>query len=77
MNVVTEILDLRGSPCPGNWPKILISLEALDRGDVLEVILDDIVALDRIPEMLKEETDYKLIETQVVNTNIHLFIKVF
>ncbi|HOK38271.1 MAG TPA: sulfurtransferase TusA family protein [Bacteroidales bacterium] len=77
MNVVTEILDLRENPCPGNWPKILISLETLDRGDVLEVILDDIVALDRIPEMLKEETDYKLIDSQVVNANIHLFIKVF
>ena len=77
MKVVTEILDLRGNPCPGNWPKILISLETLDRGDVLEVILDDIIALDRIPELLKEEFDYKLIETQVINTNIHLFIKVF
>lgn len=74
---VSEILDLRGTPCPGNLPKILLALEDLDEGDILEIILDDIVALDRIPEAIREEPDYKMLEPIINGHNIHLFIKVY
>jgi len=77
MTAVTEILDLRGNPCPENWSKIILTLEGLETNDILEVILDDIVALDRIPQAIKDEPDYKIIETQMIGKNIHLFIKVF
>ncbi len=74
---VSEILDLRGNPCPGNLPKILLTLEGLDEGDILEIILDDIIALDRIPEAIREEPDYKMLEPTINGHNIHLFIKVY
>ena len=74
---VSEILDLRGNPCPGNLPKILLTLEALDDGDILEVILDDIISLDRIPEAISHEPNYKMTDSIIVGTNIHLFIKVY
>lgn len=74
---VSEILDLKGNPCPGNLPKILLTLEALDDGDILEVILDDIVALDRIPEAISHEPNYKMLDCKMIGSNIHLFIKVY
>lgn len=70
------ILDLRGQSCPGNLPKILLNLEGLDPGEVLEIILDDIVALDRIPEAIKDEPDYKVVGSKKCGYNIHLFIEV-
>lgn len=74
---ITETLDLRGFPCPGNLPKLIIKLETMSKGEVLELIVDDIIALDRIPLALKEEPEFKLIShIQKENNNIHLYIKV-
>jgi len=74
---IDETLDLRGFPCPGNLPKLLIKLETLESGNILELIVDDIVALDRIPLALKEEPDYELLEYKTGNTpNIFMYIKV-
>lgn len=75
--VITETLDLRGMPCPGNLPKLLIKLETMDSGEVLELIVDDIVALDRIPLAIKEEPDYELLEFKKADdSNIFIYIKV-
>jgi len=72
-----EILDLRGLPCPGNLPKLLIKLETMQSGEILELIVDDIVALDRIPLALKEESDYELLGCKTENGhNIYMYIKV-
>ena len=72
-----ETLDLRGLPCPGNLPKLLIKLETMNSGEILELILDDIVALDRIPLALKEDTDYELLKCITENgPNIYMYIKV-
>lgn len=73
----SETLDLRNLPCPSNLPKLLIKLETMSKGDVLELIIDDLIALDRIPLTLKKESEYKLIShIQKENKNIHLYIKV-
>jgi len=72
-----QFLDLRGLPCPGNLPKLLIKLETMSSGEVLELILDDMIALDRIPAALNEETDYEIIDCKTINgTNIYMYIRV-
>lgn len=72
-----EIIDLRGLPCPGNLPKVLIKLKAMDKGQVLEVIVDDLIALDRIPNALVEEENYNLVSTNKdEENNIHLIIEI-
>lgn len=74
---ITETLDLRGLPCPGNLPKLLIRLETMDSGEILELIVDDIVALDRIPAAMKEEPDFELLEYKKGNnSNIFMYIKI-
>ncbi len=73
----TQTLDLRGLPCPDNLPKLLVKLETMNSGEVLELILDDFIALDRIPLALNEETDYELLDCKTLNkTNIYMYIKV-
>jgi len=72
-----ETLDLRGLPCPGNLPKLLIKLETMDSGEILELIVDDIVALDRIPVALKEDPAFELLEYKKGNdSNIIMYIKI-
>ena len=72
-----EIIDLRGLPCPGNLPKVLIKLETMDKGQVLEVMVDDIIALDRIPRALVEEENYNLVSIYKDDeNNIHLIIEI-
>jgi tRNA 2-thiouridine synthesizing protein A len=41
MNGKTEQINLYGVKCPLNWAKAKVRLEDLERGDVLEVLLDD------------------------------------
>jgi tRNA 2-thiouridine synthesizing protein A len=72
---ISETLDLRGLPCPGNLPKLLIKLEVMHSGEILELIVDDIVALDRIPVAIKEESDYELLEYKTGDgPNIFMYI---
>ena len=72
-----EILDLRGLPCPGNLPKLLIKLETMNSGEVLQLIVDDIVALDRIPLALQEENDFELLSVESTDSsNIVMNIKI-
>lgn len=37
----TEQINLYGVKCPLNWARAKVRLETLERGDVLEVFLDD------------------------------------
>jgi TusA-related sulfurtransferase len=72
-----ETLDLRGLACPDNLPKLLLKLETMNKGEILELIVDDFVALDRIPLALAEEDDYLLMNFNTKNnSNIHIYIKI-
>ncbi len=42
-------LDLRGVPCPLSWARARVRLDALPRGAVLELLLDDPRAVRDIP----------------------------
>jgi TusA-related sulfurtransferase len=42
-------LDLRGVPCPLSWARAKVHLEALARGDVIDVVLDDPVGARDLP----------------------------
>lgn len=41
MTSKTEQINLYGVRCPLNWAKAKVRLEDLERGDVLEVLLND------------------------------------
>jgi TusA-related sulfurtransferase len=48
-------LDLKGTPCPLNFVKTKLKLEAMDTGEVLEVFLDDGEPITNVTASVKEE----------------------
>jgi TusA-related sulfurtransferase len=67
MNEASRIvrIDLRGLKCPLNWAKAKVRLEALSRGEVLELTLDDPRAARDIPGAAEAE-GYSVIESLAV-----------
>ena len=77
MQVFNDTLDLRGQPCPGNLPQLLIKLETMSSGEVLQLIVDDLIALDKIPMALSEEDDFEILACEThQKPNIVMFIKI-
>ena len=55
MNGKTEHINLYGVKCPLNWAKTKVRLEDLERGDVLEVLIDDPKGRRDIPRAAEAE----------------------
>ena len=55
MSGKTEQLNLYGVKCPLNWAKAKVRLEDLERGDVLELLLDDPKGRRDIPRAAEAE----------------------
>jgi len=51
----TERIDLYGVKCPLNWAKAKVRLEDLERGDVLEVSINDPKGRRDIPRAAEAE----------------------
>jgi len=73
---ISAILDLRGENSLNSIEIVLKSLEGLEPGEVLEIMLNGILEMDIITDAIKEESDYKILGYQNCNINIHLFIEV-
>lgn len=48
-------LDLKGIKCPFNYVKAKIKLEELQRGEILEIILDDGEPIKNVPRSLEQD----------------------
>lgn len=55
MNGKTEHIDLYGVKCPLNWAKAKVRLEYLERGDILEVLINDPKGHRDIPRAAEAE----------------------
>ena len=51
----TEQMNLYGVKCPLNWAKAKVRLEYLERGDVLELLIDDPKGRRDIPRAAEAE----------------------
>lgn len=56
-------LDLRGVMCPINFVKTKLKLEAMESGEILEVILDSGDPIQNVPKSIKEE-GHKIVEVK-------------
>lgn len=52
---IEKTLDLRGVCCPINFVKTKLALEEMEKGEILEVILDEGDPILNVPRSLKEE----------------------
>jgi tRNA 2-thiouridine synthesizing protein A len=50
-----EQMNLCGVKCPLNWAKAKVSLENLERGDILELLIDDPKGRRDIPRAAEAE----------------------
>ena len=55
MSGKTERIDLYGVKCPLNWAKAKVRLEYLERGDILEVLINDPKGHRDIPRAAEAE----------------------
>jgi tRNA 2-thiouridine synthesizing protein A len=55
MSGKVEQINLCGVKCPLNWAKAKVRLEYLDRGDVLELLIDDPKGRRDIPRAAEAE----------------------
>lgn len=55
MNGKVERINLRGVKCPLNWAKAKVRLEDLERGDTLELLIDDPKGRRDIPRAAEAE----------------------
>ncbi len=52
---INRNIDIRGEICPMTFVKTKLAIEELKEGEVLEIILDHLPALENVPRSLKDE----------------------
>jgi tRNA 2-thiouridine synthesizing protein A len=52
---ISKFLNLRGEICPFNYVKTKLALEEMEKGEVLEVVVDHPEAIENVPRSCKEE----------------------
>jgi tRNA 2-thiouridine synthesizing protein A len=67
-------LDLRGVKCPLNWAHAKVRLEQMERGQILELTLDDPRGARDIPRAAEAE-GYVVLETRAEGPLFHLKIE--
>jgi len=67
-------LDLRGIKCPLNWAHAKVRLEQMERGEVLELLLDDPRGARDIPRAAEAE-GYMVLDSRTENRNFRLRIE--
>jgi tRNA 2-thiouridine synthesizing protein A len=67
-------LDLRGVKCPLSWAHAKVRLEAMERGQILELLVDEPRGARDIPRAAEAE-GYSVIGSEQVDTGFRLRIE--
>ncbi|MFZ0658177.1 MAG: sulfurtransferase TusA family protein [Candidatus Binataceae bacterium] len=67
-------LDLRGVKCPLNWAHAKVKLEAMERGEVLDLVLDDPRGARDIPRAAEAE-GYSILDSRAAAGVFHISIE--
>ena len=65
---IVKHLDIRGRVCPMTFVYTKLTLEELDKGDILEVLLDFPAAVNNIPENCKRQSLAELLEIKELDS---------
>jgi tRNA 2-thiouridine synthesizing protein A len=66
----TKTLDVRGKICPYPDMDTMTTLKKMDNGEILEVLLDYPLSVERIPRNLKKQK-HKLLESEQLDGPNH------
>ena len=67
-------LDLKGIPCPLNFVKTKLTLEGMEVGSILEVVLDDGEPIINVTASVKEE-GHQILKVEKISEHWKLIIK--
>jgi len=67
-------LDIKGKVCPMTFVYTKLTLEELNRGDILEVILDFPPAAKNIPENCKRQSLAELLEIEEIDSDKNIWL---
>jgi TusA-related sulfurtransferase len=67
-------LDIKGLVCPMTFVYTKLALEELDKGDILEIILDFPPATKNISENCRRQDIAELIEAKEIDRNKHIWL---
>ena len=70
MTEITKKLDVRGKICPYPDMDTMTTLKRMEKGEVLEVLLDYPLSVERIPRNLKKQK-HKLLEVEKLDGPNH------
>jgi TusA-related sulfurtransferase len=66
----TKTLDVRGKICPYPDMDTMTTLKKMEKGEILEVLLDYPLSVERIPRNLKKQK-HKLLEVEKIDGPNH------
>ena len=67
-------LDLRGVICPINFVKTKLKLEEINKGEILEIVIDPGEPMANVPRSIKEE-GHRIIKVEKMNGHFRLLIE--
>ncbi len=67
-------LDLRGVVCPINFVKTKLKLEEMNKGQILEIVIDPGEPMANVPRSIKEE-GHRVIKVDKINDHFRLLIE--
>ncbi len=71
---IDQHLDLKGVPCPLNFVKTKLTLEGMEAGSILEVVLDDGEPIINVTASVKEE-GHQILKVEKIAEHWKLVIK--
>ena len=66
----TKTLDVKGKICPYPDMETMVTLKKMEKGEILEVLLDYPLSVERIPRNL-EKQKHKLLQTEHIDGPNH------
>lgn len=70
---VDKTLDVRGEICPNPDVRTMTTLEKMDKGQILEVLVDYPLSVERIPRNV-ENRKHKVLKVEQVNGPEHRIV---
>ena len=71
----TKTLDVKGKICPYPDMETMVTLKKMQQGEILEVLLDYPLSVERIPRNLKKQKHKLLLSEHIDGPNHRLLIE--
>ena len=63
---ITKRIDLRGEVCPYTFVKSKLAIEGMNPGEVLEITLNHLPAVENVPRSMENESN-KVVQVEKIN----------